>query len=382
MKNLPVRAVLAVLVLGVAACASKGTVREPAKLLDIADPALKPVTVWSTHAGGGAGGKVSGLRLNLQDDAIFAADIDGRVYALARDTGRTLWRVDTGSRVISGPGVSGDTVLIGTLDAEVIALKRADGTERWRKSISSEVMSPPEGDGSVVVARAIDGRVFGLNAADGERVWSFDRNVPNLMLRGNSAPLVIGADAIIGMDNGRVASLRLVDGQPQWEQAVTVPSGRTELERITDIDADLLEVPDCVVAASFGGEVACLNASTGEAVWRRSIRSYTGMAASDEKVFVTDDSGVIWGLDVHSGAAAWKQESLLYRKLSPPVYFGGYVVVGDFEGYLHWIDPADGKLVARMRAGSDPILIAPVAAADRLFVMNSEGRIAAIEKNK
>ncbi|MGQ0620799.1 MAG: outer membrane protein assembly factor BamB [Panacagrimonas sp.] len=377
-----VRAAFAVLVLGVAACSGKATVRKPSELQDIANPAIKPVTVWSAHAGDGAGGKVSGLRLNLQDDAIFVADIDGRVYALARDTGRTLWKVDTGSRVISGPGVSGDTVLVGTLDAEVIALKRADGSERWRKSVSSEVLGPPSGDGSMVVVRSIDGRIFGLNAGDGERVWSFDRGVPNLVLRGNSAPLVVGTQAIVGMDNGRVASLRLVDGQPQWEQAVTVPSGRTELERLTDIDADLLEVPECVLAASFGGEVACLAPDSGEALWRRSIRSYTGMAASAEKVFVTDDTGVVWGLDLRSGAAAWKQETLLYRKLSPPVYFGGYVVVGDFEGYLHWIDPADGKLVARMRAGSDPILLAPVATADRLFVMNAEGRIAAIQKNK
>lgn len=382
MKTHLVRASFGLLVLAVAACSSKGTVRKPTELHAIENPAIKPVTVWSTHAGEGAGGKVSGLRLNLQDDALFVADIDGRVFAIARDSGRTLWRADTGSRVISGPGVSGDTVLVGTLDAEVIALKRSDGSERWRRQVSSEVMGPPEGDGSVVVARSIDGRVFGLNATDGERLWSFDRTVPNLVLRGNSAPLLLGSQAIVGMDNGRVASLRLVDGQPQWEQAVTVPSGRTELERITDIDADLLEGPDCVLAASFGGEVACLAADSGEAIWRRSIRSYSGMAASADKVFVTDDSGVVWGLDLKSGAAVWKQESLLYRKLSAPAYFGGYVVVGDFEGYLHWLDPSDGKLVARMRAGSDPILVAPVATDDHLFVMNAQGRIAAIQNEK
>lgn len=378
MKNSVVRLGLAALVVFTAACSSKATVREPAELTRIDKPSVKPVTVWKSQAGEGAEGKVSGLRLNLQDDAIFVAETGGRVYALARDTGRSLWRKDTDARVISGPGVSGDMVLVGTLDAEVIALKRADGSELWRKKISSEVLGPPAGDGNVVVARSIDGRIFGLGASDGERIWSFDRNPPSLMLRGNSSPLLMGSQAIVGLDSGRVASLRLVDGQPQWEQAVTVPSGRTELERITDIDADLVETPDCVLAASYGGEVACLSPSSGEAIWRRSIRSYSGMAISEDKVFVTDDSGVTWGLDLRSGAAVWKQESLQYRRLSPPVWFGGYVVVGDFEGYLHWMNPADGKIVARMRAGSAPILLAPVATEDRLFVMNAEGRIAAI----
>lgn len=284
--------------------------------------------------------------------------------------------------MISGPAVTGDAVIVGSLDADVISLKRADGAEVWRKKMSSEVLGPPAGEGEIIVARSVDGRVYGLNATSGERVWSFDRVVPNLVLRGSSAPLVVGTQAYVGMDNGRVVGLRIADGQPIWEQAVAVPSGRTELERLTDVDGDLLDGPNCIVAASFGGEVACLQAESGEPIWRRSIRSYNGMAASEDKLFVTDDTGTIWGLDLRTGAAAWKQEALLYRRLSAPAYFDGHVVVGDFEGYLHWIDPSTGTVVARMRAGSEPIMTAPVAGSDKLYVINSTGRIAAIESRK
>jgi outer membrane protein assembly factor BamB len=206
--------------------------------------------------------------------------------------------------------------------------------------------------------------------------------VPNLVLRGSSAPLVAGNAAIVGMDNGRIASLKLADGTPQWEQAVSVPSGRTELERLTDIDADLIDGPDCIFAASFGGDVACLDSGSGEVAWRRSVRSYTGMTMSDDRLFVTDESGVVWALDQKTGAAAWKQEALLYRKLSPPAFFGGYVVVGDFEGYLHWLDPSTGAIVGRSREGSVPIMAPLVATADELYVMNVDGRIAAIELQK
>ena len=373
---------LAALALLLAACGGKSTVREPTPLAEIKDPQLKPVSVWTAHAGDGSGGRVSGLRLNLQPDALYTADVGGGVYAYSRDKGKLLWKTQTGARIISGPSVSTDQVIIGTLDAEVIALKRADGKELWRSKTSSEVAGPPASEGNMVIARSVDGRVHGLSAAAGERMWTFDRDVPNLVLRGSSAPLLIGDRAYVGMDNGRVASLRINDGQQVWEQAVSVPSGRTELERLTDVDADLLDGPDCIIAASFGGEVACLQADSGEVMWRRSIRSYSGMAASEDKLFVTDDVGTVWGLDLRTGAAAWKQDGLAYRRLSAPAFFDGYVVVGDLEGYLHWLDPSTGAFVARVRAGSDPITQAPAPGDGLLYVTNTQGRIAAIEPRK
>lgn len=373
---------LILLALALAACGGKSTVREPTELTKIENPALHPKTLWSVSAGEGSGGKVSGLRLTLEEDALYAAEIGGSVYAWSPSKGKLLWKTDTDARVISGPTVSGDQVLVGTLDAEVIALKRADGEELWRSRTSSEVIGPPVRSGEIVIARSVDGRVYGLDASAGQRVWAFDRDVPNLVLRGSSAPLIIGGRAYIGMDNGRVVSLRINDGEPVWEQVVAVASGRTELERITDVDAELLDGPDCILAASFGGEVACLESETGEVLWRRSIRSYSGMAVTEDKLIVTDETGTVWGLDLHTGAAAWKQEGLLYRKLSAPAYFDGYVVVGDFEGYLHWLDPSTGAFVARSRVGSDPIMRAPVPAGDRLFVMSSTGRIAAVQSGK
>lgn len=367
-------------VLALAACSGKkSSVREPMPLQDIESPNLKPKAVWRANAGAGGDGYVSGLRLQLEPEALYTADVEGRVFAYARDTGKLLWRADTGARVISGPTVSADTVMLGTLDAEVIALKRSDGSELWRQTVSSEVLGPPVAEGDTVVVRAVDGRVFGLTAAQGQPVWNFDRTVPSLVLRGSSAPLVGGGRAIIGMDNGRVASLNLADGQPQWEQVVSAPAGRTELERITDVDGDLIDAQTCVVAASFGGELACLNFESGQVQWRRAIRSHTNMAVSGDKLFASDDTGVVWALDLATGAAAWKQEGLQYRRLSGPAFYNGNVVVGDFEGYMHWLDPGTGAIVARTRAGSDPILIAPVADAERLYVTNAFGRITAFD---
>lgn len=368
-------------VLALAACSDKN-LRKPAELQDISNPAVQPSKAWSTSAGDGSGGVYSGLRLDLQPDALFAADADGRVYAINPKNGDRIWRTKTKARVISGPSVAGNAVFVGTLDAEVIALSRADGKILWRARLPSEVLAPPAGDGDTVVVRSVDGHVAGLSAATGETQWLVDRSVPNLTLRGLSAPVIDGNRVFIGFDNGRIAALRTGDGQPVWEQVLSVPTGRTELDRLIDIDAGLMLIGGDIYAVSFGGDLACIDADTGQILWRRSIKSYTGMTLAGDLVVVTDESGVVWALDSHTGAAAWKQDALLYRKLSPPASFAGYVVVGDYEGYLHWLDPKDGRIVGRSRAGGDPIR-SPMAATDKLlYVLNEAGKITAVSAQR
>ena len=362
-----------------AACSSKVKVREPAKLTEIDSPKVKVSEAWSHRIGAGAKGRPSGLRPLLENDALFVAEAGGRVQALDPVTGRERWRADLKSRVSAGPSVVDDMVLVGTLDAEVIALKRADGSQLWRTKVSSEVLAPPAGAGDVVVARSVDGRVFGLSSADGSRIWSFDRTVPTLTLRGLSAPLVDGSRVLIGLDNGRLAAMNLRDGTPVWEQAVSVPSGRTELERLVDIDAQLIDSLDGVLVASYGGDVAMLDPIDGESRWRRAIKSGSGMTTGGSKVFVSDVDGVVWALDATTGAAIWKSDVLQYRRLSAPAYFQGYVVVADYQGFLHFFDPADGKIVGRTRAGREPILAPMVATNELLYVMNVDGRLEALK---
>lgn len=363
--------------LALAAC-SKKNVREPAELKRIDKPEIALQTQWSASAGEGSGKLYGGLQLSVTPDAVFAADIDGRVFAFDPASGKRIWRADTGKRVIAGPTPVGNAVVAGTMDGEVVAVKRADGAALWTARLSSEALSAPSGDGNRVVMRAGDGRIYGLSATSGETAWSLERSVPNLTLRGLSPATVIGSRAYIGLDNGRVLAVRVSDGQALWEQVVAAPTGRNELERITDIDAPLLIDGGELYAASFGGELACLDDETGQILWRRSVKSYSGIARTDNAIVVTDESGTVWGFEPASGSELWKNEDLKYRPLSAPAVFGGRVVVGDFEGYVHVLDPKDGRIVARARAGSEPIRTAPVATEERLYVLGTGGRVSAL----
>ena len=360
---------------------SDAPIREPAELADLESPAVKPRVVWDASPGAGGDDLHTRLRLAVEPDLVLTADVGGDVFALSPQDGRRLWQAETGARLVSGPTVAGALVLVGTLDAEVIALKRSDGSVAWRVPVSSEVMAPPVGDGRVVIVRCGDGKVFGLNADSGARMWSFDRAVPPLTLRGLSAPLLNGGIAYIGLDNGRLAALRIETGDVLWEEVVAAPSGRSELERIVDVDADPLITRDGVYAVSFGGELAAIGLTDGRVAWRRPIKSYSGVALAGNVLAVTDEDGVVWALDAQSGAAAWKQEGLKHRRLSPPLVVGEYVVVADYEGYLHWLAPADGRIVGRVRAVGEHVTAPPVEHDGRLYVLDDSGEVAAVTVN-
>ncbi|MCX7070411.1 MAG: outer membrane protein assembly factor BamB [Gammaproteobacteria bacterium] len=363
--------------LAVSACSSKPKVREPTELVAIKQPEIRLKEVWSRSAGNGSKTLYSGLRLALEADALYTASIDGQVFALTPATGATIWRAATKARIIAGPTVSGDLVLVGTLDGEVIALKRASGAESWRASLPSEVLAPLAASGDIVVARAADGREFGLSVTDGSRIWSFDRTIPNLTLRGLSKPLILGNRVYTGLDNGKLVALNLADGVPAWEQNVSVPTGRSELERLTDIDADLLAADNGIYAVTYGNDIALIDPTRGESRWRRSIKSYSGMTATDKALYVTDNDGVLWALDPDTGAVSWKQESLKFRRLSPPGMLANYVIAADFQGYVHFFDPGDGHAVARVNLGGDPVISAPVSDGERVYLLDTTGDIAA-----
>lgn len=360
----------------VAGCGHKGKTRDPALLPLLKYPEVRADRRWSHSTDNGAEGFVAELRPAIGEDAVYTASSNGYVDARDLKTGKLLWRSSTHLRIVSGPTVSGDMVLVGTARAQVRALKRADGSTLWTGQASSEVMAPPVTDGRIVVVRSVDGRVYGLDAASGDRIWAFDRTQPALTMRGMSAPLILNDHVLMGLDTGKVVSLNTSDGKLAWEVTVSSPQGRSELDRLVDIDGDLLNLNGGVIAASYGGDIEMLDPSTGDTRWHRPIKSYNGLATDGTNVYVSDDDGYVWALDGSTGAQVWENKTLQYRLLSPPVVFDGYVIVGDFAGYVHWLRISDGKIVGRTRLGSHAITAAPLVGNEGLYIFDTRGKLA------
>ena len=379
MRRLPL---LFVAVLALAACNAnkKENLEAPAELLEFT-PTAQVSRLWERDLGKGE--RSLGLRLSpaVADGRVFALDPKGRLHAFDATSGSQAWEIKEGLRFSGGPGVGEGTLGVGTLVGDVIAYSPDSGTERWRARVSSEVIAAPAVSRGIVVVRSIDGRAFGFNLTDGERRWVYDRGIPALTLRGNSAPAVGNGLAVLGYDSGVIVALRIEDGTPAWERQVAVGEGRTELDRMVDIDGTMVIDGDSLFAATYNGEAVALSLNGGQSIWNRELSSYAGVALAGERVVVGDRDGTLWMLDRSTGAALWKQEALAYRWLTTPAIQGDYAVVGDLEGYLHWFALEEGKPAARMRLSRQALLGEPKVVDGVLFVQSSKGKLAAYRIN-
>jgi outer membrane protein assembly factor BamB len=367
------------LVLGVAACGKsnkKDNIEPPAELTDFTASAAVD-RIWSQGLGEGEGRLGVRQRPVLSEGRVYAANVEGEVFALDAASGKSLWKVETGLRLTGGPGVGEGTVVIGSLDGELLALNPDNGEERWRAKLSSEVIATPAVGSGLAVARANDGRVFGFSITDGERRWVYDRGLPSLTLRGNGAPLIVQGGVFLGYDNGQVVALRVEDGVQQWEQTVAAGEGRTEIDRMVDIDGELVIDAGEVFAAAYNTQVLAISLDGGRPSWNRELSSYSGLALAGEKLLVSDKDGTVWALDRRSGSALWKQDALAHRWLTTPAIQGNYAVVGDLDGYLHWLNLEDGSLAARDRLTRDPIRATPQVADDVLYAVATNGELGA-----
>jgi len=350
---------------------------EPSELVDLENQ-VQPEVLWKADIGAGTDEQRLALEPFIVGDTLYVSDAEGRVQARAVEDGEQRWETELDTAVSGGPGVGEGLVLVGTSDAEVIALSIEDGTERWRTRVSSEVLSVPAAAAGVVIVHTVDGKLFGLEATNGKRRWLYEREVPVLTLRGSGSPVISGGIAYVGMAGGRLIALRLDNGNLIWDANVVVPGGRSELERLADIDGDPLVFAGGVFVVTYQGEVAAIGQRSGQIAWRRRMSSYSRMAVDSRGLYVGDAEGVLWGLDLRGGKARWSQDALKHRKLSNLAVIDELVVVGDFEGYLHWLDRGDGSLVARTRIGSDAITTGLKAVDGRLYVQGDGGELAVI----
>lgn len=370
----------------------KENIQPPTPLAKEFKPTVQTSRVWETRIGGGAG--VSGIRMQptVVDGVLYAASTDGDIGAFDANTGKTLWEKKTRTHgwfgwgdkkrqdafYSGGPAVSGDLLAIGTLDGHVYGLNVKDGSQRWVSTLPSEVVDSPVIAGALAIVRTQDGRVYGLDSNTGERRWVNDQgNVPLLSLRGNGPLLVTNGVVFFGSDDGKLNALRQDNGEKIWEQKLASGEGRTDIDRMSDADGAIMIDGSTLYASAYHGNLTAVDGPSGRPLWARPFSTYTSMAGAGNSLFGVNTDSQVWAFDKSSGADMWKNDELKYRWLTSPAVQGNYVVVGDIEGYVHWLQTGDGALASRERLSKKAIRAQPVVAGDLVYVEDVKGHIAA-----
>jgi len=361
-----------------AGCSKDKDVEPPAALVKF--PATLPVKkIWDHNVGGGK--KQVLLRLGLgpavDNGLVFAGSDHGELLAVALDTGKKVWLKKLGLALSAGPAAGYGMVVVGSTKGAVIALDAASGRVLWKTRVNSELLSAPAIGEKVVVMRAVDGHLHGFDARNGNELWSVEQQVPRLSLRGTAIPVIAKEVAISGFDNGKVMAVSLTTGDIVWDTALASPHGRTELDRLVDVDSAVRVLGDNVFAVGFQGRTAMLALDSGQVWWAHDMSSERGLSLDDDNLFVTQSDGIVVALRQRDGSEVWRNDKLKRRGLTVPAVTSTAVAVADYQGYLHWLDKKTGVLVARQRVAKYRVSNPPVAVQDTVVVLTDSGSLAA-----
>jgi len=364
------------IVLMLLGCSSKDVDPDdlPAELVSFKQT-LKVKKVWSHGVGGGTENLRLALRPATDGVKIYAAAHDGKVAAIDLASGHVIWKAKTRLPISAGPSTDGQLVVAGTSNGDVVALDAGTGEILWTAEVTSEVLAAPLVVPGKVIIRTVNGKLSALDARTGEQLWSIQQSMPRLSVRGTSAPVVASNMVICGFDNGRVSAFDLSDGGVIWDILMNPPSGRTAIERLVDINAMVQVAGSDVYAVGYQGSLGAIAMESGQLLWSREMSSGSGLTVDSRTIYVVNQRSELVALSRASGRELWLRNDLRNRDLQAPEVFGGSVVVGDDQGYLHWFDVSTGELQARKRAGSDRITSQPVVVNDILYVMNDGGTL-------
>lgn len=357
---------------------SDDEVNPPVELEEIT-PLVSLRRDWSVTVGNGQGDIYNELVPALDGDSIYAISENGNVVAVDVESGDIRWETRLDDTVTGGVGAGNGMVMLGTQDAEVVALNQTDGSERWRGQVTSEVLAAPQTNGDIVVVQTVDDKMIALDAETGERRWIYETTQPALTLRGTSHPLITSAGTVVaGFSNGTLVSVNAADGVYRWEERVAVPEGRYDIERVIDVDGDLLLDGNRILAASYQGNLMAFDAITGRIVWGMEASSYHGMDRGFGNIYYCNDRSHIVAVRDNSEDVVWQNEALQYRAITAPKTVNNYLAVGDFEGYVHLLSQIDGSIVGRTQVDSDGIRANLLSRGNRLFVYGNSGRLVSL----
>ena len=338
-------------------------------------PSMAVRVVWSVNIGK-AGNQV--LRPAYSEDRLFVANENGELMSIEPSNGKIAWKINTGTRLVSGVAADGGTVVVAGAEGVVQAFDAASGQKRWKFDASTEVLSAPAIGNGTVVLRSLDNRIVALDAGTGNRRWYLQRNTPALAL--HAAPGIVVSDglAFVGLPAGRLIALSSLSGAPRWEVAVAEPRGATELERVSDVSGTPALMGRDICATSYQGRIACVDAGNGTLRWARELSSAVGPGIDQRYVFAADDKGNLQAFARETGSNLWRNTSLAWPGLSAPVSFGRAVVVGDRQGYLHFLSREEGAMLARLSTDGSAVSATPLVAGSNLIVQTQDGKLMAV----
>ncbi|MGN1357400.1 MAG: outer membrane protein assembly factor BamB [Succinivibrionaceae bacterium] len=365
-------------------------VYKPAEVPEI-ENSFEATVIWHTSVGDGIEKYFNSLAPAVTEERVFVAARDGTVKALNRRDGSTVWKIDLDDeeenedrrspRISAGVSAGFDKIFVASENGYVYALDRSNGKLIWKKYVGHEVLSAPHPLADRVLVYTVAGNMLALSDFDGSVLWKTSEDPAEITLRGTSPITDVdgGKVAMYGTSHGKINMVDTSNGMLINSLIVTLPKGTSAIDRLADVDAQPVFAHGAIYAVGYHGQlVSMLGGGHRGSSWKKNISSYSSLAFDYSDVFVTDDKGHVHALSQTSGTEHWENNDLSYRGVTAPAVLNGYVLVGDMDGYLYWLDGATGRIVSMDRMDSDGLYIPPVIYDGVAYLQTRNGEVFAL----
>ncbi|MDC1288072.1 outer membrane protein assembly factor BamB [Gammaproteobacteria bacterium] len=367
----------------VACSGDKDNSEPPARLTPI-ENAISLKINWKLSTRASSNSAAYRLRPLISGERIYSIDTSGLVRGIDLVKGRFIWRYKSGLEPITGIGGNPQMLIVTSRDGDVAAYREIedDLEPLWSINLGSEIRATPVIADDQVFVRSVDGRLRSLSATDGSQQWQVTGRVPALSLTGNSSPLVTGEMVIAGFDDGKLIAYQRDSGKTLWETTISLPSGRTEVERLVDLDGRFVLRDGVIYVVSFQGHLAAVQAVSGDILWSRKFSSFQTIEIDENALYLSSDDSDLWAIDRRTGSAFWKQDVLHARKITAPSIIGDKLVVADYQGYLHWFNKADGMLLGRTRTTESRNHVQPLVWGESVLTLDQQGILVSVSQRQ
>ncbi|NQY48408.1 MAG: outer membrane protein assembly factor BamB [Colwellia sp.] len=395
-KNFSAKKALAIVLLSASllACSSNDDEDPSTKVAELSDleNAFDVEVLWDRSVGDGVDDYFSRLKPIVAYNKVYSASRMGDVIAFDKDSGKKVWQADLSdinnersfwdsrisAKVAGGPTAGLNKIFLGTESGKVYALDAETGELVWQAKIKGEVITQPAIDSGILVVNSASGLIKAFDASTGEELWKVEQDVPALTLRGISTPVIASGGVLIGSGKGELSVYILEKGQAGWTTEVGEATGSTELERVIDVDSAPVVFGDKIYVISARGNLVAIDLKSGRILWKRQYSSFRQISVYRNDIYITNTSGHVYALNRINGIERWSNMELTNRSVTGPAVVDNYIVVGDFEGYLHWLDQETGEIVSRHKVDGSGIHSTPTVVDDVLYSQSRDGDLQAI----
>jgi outer membrane protein assembly factor BamB len=345
---------------------------------------------WSADIGAGDADEGQLLaRPVVAGGRVFTMDAEGTIRAFDADGGRPVWtfeQEEADGLIGGGLAYANDWLFVSLSSGQVLGLNATSGTEVWRQPLGVPLRAAPTVAEDRVLVLTADNQLYALEGTTGQPVWRHAGFFEGAGLLGGPSPAVDRDLVVVPYSSAEVYALRLDNGRPLWSDTIERPRRTQALDQITDIDGMPVIEDDVVYIASYGGQMAAIDARRGIRTWDLDVASIDTPWLAGDFIYVLTTRGEVVCLLRSNGRVRWVSPLPRFANPDDPgstaIIWSGPILVGDrllvvgSNGQAVTMSPYNGEILGRQELPG-PVVIPPVAAQGTVYIVTEDAELLA-----